>query len=631
MKLTNYFITMSFISITLLSGSSIEYSTPKETTLWLQKARFGLIFDWSARVNFETDILDSYDGLKAKGLQKGSLYGSVEDENGNPTGLKKWEIWNPTKFSPKKWMDMVELSGANYFIYTINDRYGFLNLDSPATTIDSAATKLGVDVASALAQEATRRDIPYLWHFQQYAGIDFILGSWIYFKSRWTEGINTYAQYRKSTLFHLIKNKDIYGKCMGIYFSGNAGGIVPSEHPAREGEDPEYSDQTHSTYLKELLDAQPWMAISSEFYLKKDPLYNPMINLDRFKFRNYNTKPNKFDGSHSVIFSLESDLDGWAGVSKEDTRTSQEAIYLIVQAAGHNENLLLRVTPDNKGNIPLRQQDVLTNVGEWMQKYSKSIKNTYNGPYLPGAWGVSTRHANTIYIHILQHSKDGVYTLEALPQGIKSVKLLNTNEDIAYSNTNGKLTLHIPKNISSNRNIVDAIVQIQYQDNIDTTKFSSLSKNRWKEPISTDADIEVSQTSKLRNRDSNPTVLLSKLIDSKGKSSKNFYPRTYWSAPEPGETPAIRYPVTVQINLNGTEKIGAISILEKNSRIKTWHIDYQDTNGDWKTIYKGENEHLAFFDWKLQTPIETSSVRLVIEESFSKAPQLRFFRLFKAN
>jgi|GEM_PF-5342005 alpha-L-fucosidase len=607
---------------------SLDYSNKDNTTKWLSSTRFGILFDWSARVNFETELYDSYDNMLAKGLQKGSLYSMIKDKNGDLTGIRNWEMWNPEQFDPKSWLNAVKLSGAKYFVFTLNDRYGFLNFDSPATSLDSASTIWGVDIASALAMEAQKEKIPYLWDFQQYGGIDFILGPWLYFKSRWNQGIENYAQYRKQTIYHIITNTDRYGKCLGIYFKGNQGGIVPSEHPAREGEDPEFVDQENSTYLKGLLDAQPWLVISSEFYLKKDPNYHPSINLDRFKFKNYNSKPNRPDGSHSVTFSLESDLEGWANVTEQETRTPLEVIHLLALSAGHNENLLLRVTPNNKGSIPKRQINVLEKVGEWLKKYESSIVNTVNGPYTPGAWGVSTRRANKIYLHILQHSPDGIYTLEELPEGIVGVKLLNTNQLLKYSNKDGNFTINIPPAISSSRSEADMIVEITYPKDIDTTQFNSFYREKWKESIASDATITASQTSKLRNRDDDVNVLLQNFIDSAGKGSNKLYPRVFWSAPELNEEPSTNYPVTLEVDFGSTKKIKAISILEKNSRIKDWKVEYFDSNGKWQKIYEASDEHLAFFDWKLPQALDATKVRLVILQTYGKAPQLRYFRVF---
>jgi alpha-L-fucosidase len=564
----------------------------------------------------------------AKELQKGSLYKLINDENGNSLSIRNWEIWNPKKFSPEDWIKAVKLSRAKYFIFTLNDRYGFLNFDSPATSLDSASTIWGVDIASALAMEAQRQNIPYLWDFQQYGGIDYILGHWLYFKSRWNSGIETYAQYRKSSLYHIIRNISRYGKCLGINFKGNQGGVVPSEHPAREGEDPEIVDQENSTYLQKLFEVQPWMVISSKFYLRKDPYYNPTLNIDRFKFRNYDSKPNRFDTSHSIVFSLESDLEAWANVSEEETRTLSEAIHLLALSAGHNENLLLRVTPNNVGAIPKRQMDVLKGIGKWLKRYSKSIMDTVNGPYTAGAWGVSTRMDNNIYLHILQHSKDGIYRLEALPDGIKKVKLLNTGKVINYTNRDGELTIYIPPEISSSRKEADIVVQVIYPKDINTTEFDSLYKNRWRESLAVDATITATQTSKLRNRDSSVDILIQKLIDSAGKGAKLLYPRTFWSAPEPTEEITTKYPVVVEIDFGTLKEIGAISILEKNSRIKDWRVQYLDSNDSWQTIYEGEDEHLAFFDWKLSNRVEARKVRLVILSTYEKAPQLRYFRVF---
>jgi len=619
----------TILTVTSFALAPLDYTTQENTTKWLFKARFGLYFDWSARVNFETNISDSYDPYIAKGLQKGALYKKLIDKDGNLIGIRNWEEWNPTKFNPKDWLDAVTMAQANYFIFTINDRYGFLNMDSPATSLDSAATIWGVDPAHALAMEAQKRNIPYFWSFQQYGGIDYILGHWLYFKSRWSQDIKNFPQYRKKTLYYLIQNIDRYGKCAGVYFRGNQGGVVPSEHPAREGEDPEFFDQKHSTYLKKLFEVQPWMTMSSKFYLRKDPYYNPTINLDRFTFRNYSRNVNKIESAHGIVFSLEGDLEGWANVSEQETRTSWEIIHLLALSAGHNENLVLRVTPNNKGAIPTCQLRVLKETGKWLTKYKESIISTVNGPYYPGAWGVSTRKDNNIYIHILQHSKDGIYQLEALPKGIKEVKLLNTNKTIKYENNDTSLTLYIPPTIASSRQETDMIVKVSYPKNINTTEFETLYKNRWKESLAVDATIKVSQTSQLRNRNTLASILIQKLIDDKGEARRYLYPRTYWSAPEPTDKIAIHYPVTVEIEFDTPKLIGAISILEHNSRIKNWKVEYLDSNDTWHTIYEAQDEHLAFFDWKLSSKVEVKKVRLVVFETYGKAPQLRYFRVFE--
>jgi len=619
----------TIVTITSFALEPLDYSSQENTTKWLSKARFGLYFDWSARANFETNRSDSYDPYIAKGLQKGSLYKILTDKDGNLTGIRNWEEWNPTEFNPKDWLDAVEVAQANYFIFTINDRYGFLNLDSPATSLDSAATIWGVDTAQALATEAHKRAIPYFWAFQQYGGIDYILGHWLYFKSRWAQDIKNFPQYRKKTLYHLIQNIDRYGKCAGVYFRGNQGGVVPSEHPAREGEDPEFFDQEHSTYLKKLFEVQPWMTMSSKFYLRQDPYYNPTINLDRFSFRNYNRHVNRFDTAHGIVFSLEGDLEAWANVSKQETRPAVEIIHLLALSAGHNENLVVRVTPNNKGAIPSHQLEVLQETGKWLQHYKESIIRTVNGPYAPGPWGVSTRKGNSIYLHILQHSQDGIYQLEALPKGIQEVKLLNTNQTITYSNSDTTLTLYIPSTISSSRKEADMVVKITYPKDVDTTEFDSLYKNKWQESLAVNATITATQTSKLRNRDTPVKTLIQKLLDSAGKGARNLYPRTFWSAPEPIEETPTKYPLYVEIEFDTLEKIGAISILEKNSRIKDWKVEYLDSNDSWQTIYEAQDEHLAFFDWKLSKQVEAKKIRLVVFATYGKAPQLRYFRVFQ--
>jgi alpha-L-fucosidase len=606
-----------------------KYTTPQETVKWLKTAKFGVLFDWTAKVNFEDDNNESYIHRVAKGLQKGSVYSKIKDENDNATGIRNWETWNPTEFNAQDWIDTIVDGGARFFVYTVNDRYGFLNFDSPSTTLDIAATKWGGDTCSLLAK-ASKGKIAYFWRYQQHGGIDFILGTWTYFKSRWAKGIKTFAQYRKGNLYHLIRNTDLYGKCSGVYFTGNSGGVVPSEHPAREGEDIDFYDQQNSTYLTDLLEKQPWLAMSNEFYLKNAPGHDNSLSFDRFNFRNYNPKVDKVEGDHGVIFSLESDLDGWANVTVEDTRSSNEAIKLLAMASGHNQNLLLRVTPNNKGAIPQRQKDVLHNVGQWLKKYSESIYSTVNGPYYPVPWGVSTRKANVIYLHILQNSNDGKYELEGLPDGIESVVLLNNNQALSYSNQNSKFSFTLPSSYAKDHTIPDRIVKISYPQNTDTLAFSSLSADIYKEAISKEMTITASATSTTRSTDNPPSVLVENLLDSSGRAAKWLYPRSFWSAPEVTENAGNIYPVTLEIDFGMIKTFSQISILEKGRRLKKWRVEYLDSSSNWQLIYSADDELMDFFDWKLSQSVSARKVRLVVEQTYSQAaPQLRYFRVFE--
>jgi len=47
-----------------------------------------------------------------------------------------------------------------------------------------------------------------------------------------------------------------------------------------------------------------------------------------------------------------------------------------------------------------------------------------------------------------------------------------------------------------------------------------------------------------------------------------------------------------------------------------------------KLSMREQDEHLAFFDWKLSNRVEARKVRLVILSTYEKAPQLRYFRVF---
>jgi alpha-L-fucosidase len=53
------------------------------------------------------------------------------------------------------------------------------------------------------------------------------------------------------------------------------------------------------------------------------------------------------------------------------------------------------------GEIEPRQVERLREMGAWLEKYGVTIYGTRGGPFLPGAWGASTRRGQTIYLHVM--------------------------------------------------------------------------------------------------------------------------------------------------------------------------------------------------------------------------------------
>ena len=88
-------------------------------------------------------------------------------------------------------------------------------------------------------------------------------------------------------------------------------------------------------------------------------------------------------------------------------KTLDECVRTLVTCAGGDGNLLLNVGPMPTGEIEARQADRLREIGAWLKVHGEAVYGTRGGPFLPGAWGVSTHRERTVYLHVLQLARRG--------------------------------------------------------------------------------------------------------------------------------------------------------------------------------------------------------------------------------
>ena len=101
-------------------------------------------------------------------------------------------------------------------------------------------------------------------------------------------------------------------------------------------------------------------------------------------------------------------MNGTWGYSITDRNYKSVAalIHLLVNAAGRNANLLLNVGPQPDGEIPQASLERLREVGRWMKTYGETVYGTRAGEIAPGAWGVSTRKGDRLFVHVLRRDGD---------------------------------------------------------------------------------------------------------------------------------------------------------------------------------------------------------------------------------
>ncbi len=87
--------------------------------------------------------------------------------------------------------------------------------------------------------------------------------------------------------------------------------------------------------------------------------------------------------------------------SDQDFKSVTELVHYLARAAGYDTNLLLNVGPTLKGTFQSEVIERLEAMGKWTSEFGETIYGTRGCPMAPESWGVMTRRADTLYVHVL--------------------------------------------------------------------------------------------------------------------------------------------------------------------------------------------------------------------------------------
>lgn len=133
----------------------------------------------------------------------------------------------------------------------------------------------------------------------------------------------------------------------------------------------------------------------------------------------------------------------WSWAPNDPMKSRQQCIQTLVRVVGGDGNFLLDVGPMPDGRIEPRQVARLKEMGEWLRIYGSSLYATRGGPFIPGAWGASTRKGNTIYLHVLSWPEDTI-TLPPIPNRIVRSTVM-TGGTAQVKQTDEAIEISVPK------------------------------------------------------------------------------------------------------------------------------------------------------------------------------------------
>ena len=103
-------------------------------------------------------------------------------------------------------------------------------------------------------------------------------------------------------------------------------------------------------------------------------------------------------------------------------KSVRDLAHLLVRAAAKGSNLLLNIGPQANGELPAPALDRLKGMGAWMRVFSGTVDGTDKTAIPEQPWGVSTRTATSVFLHILAPEalpSDGKTAVLVIPFGEK--------------------------------------------------------------------------------------------------------------------------------------------------------------------------------------------------------------------
>jgi alpha-L-fucosidase len=383
-------------------------------TLWFLQDRLGMFIHW---------------GLYAIPA-RGEWVRSVERIS-NEAYQPFFDEFNPDQFDPKVWAKLARQAGMKYAVLTAKHHDGFCLFDSRLTDYKSTATPCGRDLVQeyveAFRAEGLKVGLYYSlldWHhpdYPAYGDRHHPMRDNEAYKDR-TQDFSRYIEYLHGQVRELLTN---YGRIDIIWFDFSYDRMSGETWKAAELVGMARALQPHI-----LIDNR--LGGSGESY-RNFGSRNPPIYAGDFACPEQIIPPEGLvdEAGQSVPWEACMTLNknwGYASADK-DFKPPEQVVRALVECVSKNGNMLLNVGPDASGEIPAECVQILTEVGGWMRRNSRSIYACGRSDYPKPEWGRYTQQGKRLYAHIYERGI-GPLALRGLAGRIKKARLLADGSEI---------------------------------------------------------------------------------------------------------------------------------------------------------------------------------------------------------
>ncbi len=321
--------------------------------------------------------------------------------------IKLADQWNPKKFNPEEWLDLMEDAGMKYITITTKHHDGFCLWDTKQTTFNTMNTPYKKDVIGLLSDACHKRKMPLClyysiadWNHPNYPnqGRHHELPPQPQDSPDWEK----YMLFLKEQVRELCTN---YGEIHGFWWDMNV---------------PVYKDPSVNNMIRKL---QP----------------KAVINNRGFDEGDFGTPERDFDNSAAETKGFEKPveacqsvgMESWGYKKDEDYYTDRHLISSIDRYLARDANYLLNVGPTGEGLIPRESAAILKRIGKWKEAVDQSFQKVsidMNMLSIPGVY--VTKHDHTLFVHLNKPILGNGIKLKPINVLPSRATLLNTGEPI---------------------------------------------------------------------------------------------------------------------------------------------------------------------------------------------------------
>ncbi|MDR3793061.1 MAG: alpha-L-fucosidase [Terracidiphilus sp.] len=358
------------------------------------------------------------------------------------------EQFHAEHFDADAWAALAKDGGMRYMVLTARHHDGFALFDDPGSSFTAMKSAAHRDFVADYVRAVRKAGLgvglyysPLDWRF-----------SGFFFPGIYRESADELrAQYKRQ----LDELGSRYGKLDVLWFDGGGnewlgfGGAEFSGSGWRSRpKDQPYKgsfDWGDVETVKHLRTQQPGIVINDRTNAPAD-----------FRSREGDGALGGFDNQHPWEICTTITEGAWGYQHNAKVKPLGQLLLILIGAAGRDGNLLLNVGPRPDGQIDQAQAERVREIGRWLAANGESIYGTRGGPWLPGAYGVSTHREKTIYVHVMQLATNADLVLPALPVHVLNASILNGSK-LEFEQSDRVFTIKLP---AKSREPIDTIVKL---------------------------------------------------------------------------------------------------------------------------------------------------------------------------